>query len=466
MKIFNFEISRKKEVKKEQTSVDHVQFALPALPVIREMSGKPWVYYGDDNLYPQHLKRIINQSPTQGAIIKGKAGMMCGDGLLINGTKTMQESKALLSTLPLNIQDAYSLFLKNPFNKYSTENLMLNLCIDFQTYGAYALEVVWSMDFTRIVTLKYVEVANIRSGILHNDEVKEYYYSRDWFYYTKSGFEPFAIPAFKQYTPEEIRDEKISKSYNQLIYVKNGTLEYYGDPHFSEGISWVEIEGKLANFHLSNITNGFAPSMALKFYQKPGSPEEQKTIVNGIKKQYAGTGNAGRAMIFFSDGKDNAPDISDIPVSNLDKQYTSVNDLTIQSILTANQVTSPLLFGISTPGSLGGNTELATAYQIFNTSVIEPDRKRIENTFNEILSINGTGIEIEILPFNPLVDDTVNSGNVVITALNSLSPVVATKVLENMTQDEIRNLIGLPPAPIVTDTNNWITNSFNYNRYK
>ena len=451
MKLFNFNLRnpfKKDEIIKQMPSVADVQFAMAPLPIIKELPGKQWVYYGNDNLYPQHLKRLVNQSPTQGAIIKGKAGMMSGDGFLINGTKSTEESDALLKTLGVDVQELYNNFTKNPNGKSSMSDINYKLCLDYQTYGAYALEVVWSMDFTKIVTLKYVEVMNIRSGKMCNNKVEEYWYSRDWNYYTKEGFIPKPIAAF---------DINNKQDYNQLIYVSNGTLEYYGDPHYSEGMSWVEIEGLQANFHLSNITNGFAPSMALKFYQKPGSPEEQQIIVNAIKKQYAGTGNAGRAMIFFSDGKELAPDISDIPVSNLDKQYITVNDLMKQSILTANQVTSPLLFGISTPGQLGGNTELATAYQIFNKSVIEPDRKRLEETWNMILAINKTGIQISILPFNPLVDNTLDTGNVVTKALSSISPLVATKVLEKMSDDEIRSLIGLAPNPVITtpatDTN-------------
>lgn len=443
MKLFNFNLQNpfaKKEVPKELPSVADVQFALAPLPIIKELPGKEWVYYGADNLYPYHLKRLINQSPTQGAIIKGKAGMMSGDGLLINGTMTTQESDALIKTLPNDIKALFDVFIKNPNGKHSLNDIIYKLCLDYQTYGAFAIEVVWSMDFTKIVTMKYVEVMNVRSGKLCNNKVEEYWYSRDWNYYTKDGFIPKPIAAFNPLDKE---------NYNQLIYITNGTLEYYGDPAYSEGMSWVEIEGKLANFHLSNITNGFAPSMALKFYQKPGSPEQQQVIMKGIQKQYGGTGNAGRVMVFFSDGKDLAPDISDIPVSNLDKQYQSVNDLTIQSILTSNQVTSPLLFGISTPGQLGGNTELATAYQIFNSSVIEPDRKKLEAVLNMILEINGTGITISILPFNPLIDNTGNNTSKLLD-----SPIFITKVLENMTADEIRKLAGLAPNQIdTTDTN-------------
>ncbi len=179
--------------------------------------------------------------------------------------------------------------------------------------------------------------------------------------------------------------------------------------------------------------------------------QKREPIVNQIERAYAGTGNAGRAMIFFSDGKELAPEIAPVAVSDLHEQYIAINNLAVQNILTANQVTSPLLFGISVPGQLGGSTELGVAYQIFNSSVIEPDRKKVERVLNDLLAINNIPIEIDILPFNPLLDNTIaNTGNNVVNSLNSLSPLLATKVLETMSSDEIRNMIGLGPSPVST----------------
>jgi hypothetical protein len=389
MKLFDF--FKKTPHVPQQTSVDHVQFSLPELPVIRELRGREWIYFGDDNLYPQHLRRIVSQSPTIGSIIKGKAGMMAGDGFLINDTKDLATSNALLDTLPQ--KEAFKAFIANENGHDDVEEILTKLATDYETFGAFALEVVWSMDFSRIATLKYVDVSNVRSGKMINDKVTMYWYSRDWYYHTKDGFIPKAIAAF---------DEKNKSDYNQLIYVKAGNLEYYGLPIYSESISYVEIEAKLANFHLSNISQGFAPSMSLKFFQKPDSPEHQRVIVQGINKMYGGVGNAGRAMVFFSDGKDLAPEIAPIPVSDLHNQYMAVNELTIQNILTGSQVTSPLLFGISVPGQLGGSTELDIAYKIFNKSVIGPDRKKLEKILNKILKVNKIDLTISINEYNPL----------------------------------------------------------------
>lgn len=438
MSIFNFKKSvpvQEKKDFKETYNINHFKFTLPELPTIKEVRGKDWIYYGEDNLYPQNLKKIIMQSPTQGAIIKGKSGMTAGDGILINKTKTVEDSERLLSELPTAVLSMWQDFYENENGSGDLMEINTQVCADFQMFGAFALEIVWSIDFSRIAAIKYRDVAELRSGRYVNGKIEKYYWSRDWSKAHRPEHKPEAIDAF---------DPNNRDSYNQILYVKTGNLEYYGEPSYIQGISYVELEGKIANFHLSNISNAFAPSMAMKFYQLPGSEEERDEVVRAIEDSYSGTGNAGRAMIFFSDGKELSPEIAPVEVSDLHQQYIAINDICIQNILTANQVTSPLLFGIAVPGKLGGGSELAVSYQIFNSSVIEPDRKIVEKAYNKLLKVNGIPIEISFLPFNPLVDDVATPENSIAAALNSLSPTVAAKVLENMTSDEIRDLAGLP----------------------
>lgn len=391
MNLFNF---KKEKEKPEMALVDLFKFAMPEIPLISESRNKEYVNYGADNLYPEKLSSLLNQSAIHNSIVLGKAAMMAGKGFFINGAKTPEENKLKYDALPVNTKIAYDNFLNNQHDELDIQEIVQFCSLDYQTYGSYAIEIIWNTDFTQIVRLKYVEVKNIRSGKLINNKITEYFYSRDWSQAQNKAYKPVSIPAF------DIDDKE---HYNQLIYVKNGTLQYYGEPFYKGSLTWINIDAKMANFHLSNIENGFAPSMSIKFYQKPDSPEKQAHIVSQIKKQYSGGSNAGKALIFFSDGKDLAPDVEAINVSNLDKQYLALSELATQNILTGAAVTSPLLFGIAVPGSLGGNTELDISYKIFNNSVITPDRIKIEKVINKILKINKIDVTITIEQFNPLV---------------------------------------------------------------
>ena len=447
MKFFNFN-KKEKEQKVEVPSTTSVntgslfQYNLHVSPTKELAKGKGYIKYGDDNLYPEYLRSLLPLSPTHKAIVTGKADMMAGKGFLINGSTTKAESKAMIDALDPATKLAYETFLDNPFDTLDINEIVQKVALDFQIENRYAIEVVWSLDFTKITRVKYIQVRNIREGEKVNDVIKEYFYSADWSKENKEGYIPKRIAAF---------DPNNKEDFNQLIYVAQGSDDHYGDPYYDGSLSWIDLEIKMSIFYNSLLDNGFNPNIIINFFRKPG-PEQESIIVNKMNKKFQGTYNANKPMIFFSDDKETAPVVSSVQAAGIDKQYLQLVETATQCILTGGSVTSPMLFGITTSGNIGGQgAELETAYKIFNNSVIAPDRILLEKTFNTILKINKIPFTVTIEEFNPLAENEVakSSNDIVLTSLNSLSPLVATKVLEAMTEDEIRALAALGPKPIV-----------------
>ncbi|MDN5385821.1 hypothetical protein QEP66_27810, partial [Streptomyces sp. LB8] len=75
-----------------------------------------------------------------------------------------------------------------------------------------------------------------------------------------------------------------------------------------------------------------------------------------------------------------------------DKQYTVLNELTIQNIMIGHRVTSPMLLGVKTEGQLGGRNELLQAYELYMNSVVKPFQNQLLKTFKKLLAINGVTI--------------------------------------------------------------------------
>jgi hypothetical protein len=270
-------------------------------------------------------------------------------------------------------------------------------------------------------------------------KVASYWYCRDWENENKN--KPVELKVFNP--DERLKPEK-ERSRVQIYYAKRGTLEYYGEPSYKGALSWIKIDSQMGLFHLSNIENGFNPSLVFKFYKKPGSPEKKQEILENINAQWSGAKNTGKGLVFFSDGKELSPDVEPVEVSNLDKQYIALADQAVQQILSGHKVTSPMLFGVAIPGKLGSSaTELEISYRIFDNSVIEPDREEIEKFDNLLLKANQTPVVITVEKFNPLKQEEVDTGSKIVNSINSLPPLVANKVLEKMTDQEIRALIGL-----------------------
>ena len=69
---------------------------------------------------------------------------------------------------------------------------------------------------------------------------------------------------------------------------------------------------------------------------------------------------------------ENAPIITPINGNGSDDYYIAINDMVREKILTAHRITSPEIFGIMTPGKLGGKDEVTDAYLLFLNTVIRP----------------------------------------------------------------------------------------------
>lgn len=383
MKIFGYNLSKAvSEVSQPETinySPDGVEgFSLSQwtdLPTIKEDRGSEYVKYGADNMYPAYLKDMYNSSPTHQAIVKTKAQMMAGDGYTVKWDHLDEAQKInalkIIDDIMRDISDT---------------------SLDFQLYGAYVYEVIWSLDFSKIVEVNRIDPSTIRSGKFEEGSVEEYFYSRNWVAHRPEIVE---IPSL---------DPKNKQDHRQLLYVPVQMVsnEYYGEPAYLASMDWITLESQTGLYYRSLIENGFNPSVVIKFFRKPGSLDERSSIVNGLKKSFGGVKNTGKAVVLFSDGKELAPEIMPIDVASIDKQFTVIADQITEKILTGARVTTPELFGIAIPGNLG-TSDFGIKVQAFERFVVRPDQINLEKTINDILRLNGFDIKFELnrLKINP-----------------------------------------------------------------
>jgi hypothetical protein len=211
-----------------------------------------------------------------------------------------------------------------------------------------------------------------------------YYIYRDWG--KTRGIVPHKdnLP----YLPKFSRRDRTEPS--QLIYFKPYTtgLDYYPLPDYMGALKTIELDTEVDNFHVNNLKNGLAPSLAITTFTD-ANEEERGEIERQLRDAYSGTDNAGSLMYMDVADRDQMPEITPIPQNGADGYYNVVNEMTTQKILTGHRITSPMLVGIKTEGQLGGRAELLDAYSHFLTTVIYPMQSDILKTFEMIFSING-----------------------------------------------------------------------------
>jgi hypothetical protein len=345
--------------------------AVTDLPKIKEKKNQDWVDYGDSNLYPQFLQDMYNTSPTHNAIVKTKSEMVIGEGYTYDDV--FLDEAARIEVLKILKQ----------IEKESYE-----LSNDFQLYGAMAFEIIWSLDFSKVVLVNRLCPANLRAGKYDDGKIDCWYYKRDW---SDRKEEPTEIHAL---------DLSDKEHHRQLFYVPNQMIsnEYYGEPGYIGAMDWIALESQVGLYYRSLIENGFNPSIIIKFYRKPASQDEKSEIVRGLKGSFGGVKNSGKHMVLFSDGKELAPDVNPIEVSNVDKQFTVISDQITQKIITGERATTPELFGIAIPGQLGSG-DFETKVKCFEKFVIRPDQRRFEAAVNHILHLNGYDVNYKLNQF-------------------------------------------------------------------
>lgn len=338
---------------------------------LERYNSAKWVYFGDNNQYPNYLNNLYNSSGLHSAIIDFQRNLMIGAGFEFVGSELLKPMKKIELEQFINFIDG----------QRSLDEMLQEVVTDYLIHGTIYFKVFWNSSKSKVLKIKRVEPSQVRVGVNKKDksEIDRYYLNLDW---SQPGvFPTHELPAFN---PTE-KDGNRTEIYR--FVVPNNALLYNTLPAYASATNWINLDGEVSTYHKSNIENSINPSMTIKFYKRPANEEEKRMILRNIKKSYAGSENTGRAMVFFSDDKDSAPDVEPVSVSNIDKQFNVTAESIQRNICYAHKI-NPMIMGLKTPGSLGNSTELETSFEIYKKGVIEPAQKDIQKVINSFLRLN------------------------------------------------------------------------------
>ena len=335
-------------------------------------SGKGWINYGDDNLYPQYLIDLYQKSGTHNALCTSIGYMIFGEGLKTD-----------------------SLEARLKMDEWGLDDEIRKSCIDLKIQGGFALEIIYSVDRTTISKVRHLPFENIRSGeINEREEVEFYYYSRDW--------------SDKRCEPEEVHtfDPSQSKEFPvQILYVKPFSVGSFAYPSvdYQGSISYIELDKEIASYHISNIRSGLAPSYVISFLNGSPPVEERNRIRNDIESQLAGATNAGKFIITYSDQPDRKPSFEPFPLTDADKQYQFLSTETTNKIMVGHRVVSSAMFGVASAGTLGNTQELEVASQLFERQVILPFQRIVDKAVKSVFTAAGITDPVKLHKNPPIV---------------------------------------------------------------
>jgi len=383
-------------------------------PIIQEVQGKDYIEYGTEewrNLYPQFLIDLYYNSSTHAAIINATAEMIAGEDLVVEDKDTDLDAYVELKK-----------FFRHANGKETLHQVVKKLAFDFKLQGAYAIHIIWNQERTKIVELYHVPVERVRAGIPNNlGQIDTYYISSNWANERENP--PTEIAAFNT-------NDRTATS--QLLYTGaySPNMDCYHTPDYIAANNWALVDQRVAEFHLNNIENGFSGSYFISFANGVPTQEERFQIEQSLTDKFTGARNSGKFILTFSDDKTRTPEITPISVSNASEQYLALQQLLVQNILTGHRVTSPMLMGIKSDTGLGSNVdELNAAANFYLNTVVQPMQLHILGTLQTIFSVNNIDLPVSFVQLKPITVEFTSE---------DLKAV--------MTQDEIREELGLKPA--------------------
>jgi hypothetical protein len=213
-----------------------------------------------------------------------------------------------------------------------------------------------------------------------------YSYNYDW------------INVFKYKTKIYAAFSEYNKKDRTQLYMWQGespSQNLYNLPSYASAINWITVDSESSEYHKANINNSINPSMLIQYFEKPSTTEEKQQVLFDLNQSFAGARKTGRAMVTFSDSKELAPSVTQMPANQLDKTFIQLTDTVNRQVCYAHRL-DPQLLGLKTPGSLGNSGELEYAYNIFNAQVIQPAQRDIEKILNKFIKINGLGVVLKL----------------------------------------------------------------------
>ena len=409
-----------------------LKFADSRIPVFKESRNKDYIKYGADDDYPDYLTYLFNKSAKHGAIIGGKAFYIFGEGY--------ENGEVIVNRLGDTLND-----------------IAKKSILDIEIYGGYRWEIIWNAA-RKVAEIYHVDYTTIRVG-----KNGGYYFKECWD--SNNRDEEIFMPAFNPNYP--IGSQMYA--YNEY----RPKTRYYPLPEYIGSNNFIETDIEISKYYLSAIRNGMTPSKMIQFFNGEPTEDKKREIEHRMAKKFAGAENAGKFLLVFNQvNASKSVEVNDLSATDLDKHMIELNKTCQQEIFSGHRVTSPMLFGIKTEGQLGGNTELKASYELFQSTYAKPKANAFDKELNYILSYSSKPGKYELRPTDPIgwqipesllaqavsPDDIREKLGLPITekpvdspatktlnAINGMSPLVATKLLEKLTDNEVRGLAGLPP---------------------
>jgi hypothetical protein len=347
---------------------------------IEESDRLGFVKWGKKNDYPFFINELLNGSALQGGIVKAKVNYISGGGIeIVSGGNEAQ------------------LFLENKYTDFDLNEVLQMVSTDHESYGGFVVKGSWSMDGSKVVKWEHLNMDDCR----FSEDLNTCFLSDDW----NAQIQTKDKTNFRSLRVLDLNN----KVGSFFIYYKDPTKKakfekgIYPKPPYYSGISAINTDMNLSKYFDALVQNSFSAGTSITFTGgQPQTKQEADRYINQVKGTSGGVENGGEIIVFFANGKDEAPIIQQLNGNDLDKRYEYTTRRSTQNIFQANGITAPSLFGQMQEGSFNA-AESRELYEIWNANYIRSRQNVLNWAFNYMMELSGVVGEIRLKDNNPFL---------------------------------------------------------------
>ena len=353
-----------------------IQLSSYTAPEVIESTRNEWVEYGADNNYYQFLIDRYSNSATNNAVINNICRLVFGKGLTATDSAMKPNEWAQLQSI-------------------IKEEDLKRIIFDLYALGQCALQVHYDKGHKNIIRAYHTPIQLLRPEKCNKDgDIVAYYYSDNW-----------SDP--KKYVPKRIESFGTSKKEIEMLYYAPYTagMKYFSAVDYQGCIDYSLLEEKISEYLINEVSNSFAPTTIVNFNNGQPTDEQKDEISNAVIAKLTGS-KGKKVVISFNENETTRTTVDSIPLNDAPSHYNYLSEECTAKILRGHNVTTPLLFGVSSATGFSSNAdEMKTGAILFENMVIKPKQKQIVSMIDKILAFNGVSLRLKFATLQPFESD-------------------------------------------------------------
>jgi hypothetical protein len=386
----------------------------------------PWYPFGENNLLPEELNRLIWDNSSKPELIRMVASFIVGKGIYPYVDELVDNE--IIHKMVDDLR-------WKAFKKRHKIDKALMLCAkNLATFNNIAVEIITNGTRDRIETMQVIDFNKVRAErIGKSGRIENYYVCADW---KTAKYDPDNEAAGTVVKVPAWNPDKPKATSKFIVHLKDHTVgnDYYGYPSWFGTRNWLRLSNQIALWHLAGMANGYNIrwhcEIPESYFDQFDTDEKKETAKQDLQTQMtnwlSGVDNVGKSFVSFFKVNEMGQKIDGWKVTPItfdlhDEAFTKLYEQSEASVSSGGGI-DPQLAGVSFPNKMGAGSgsEKRLAYQIHTLLKTTLDRQVICELLEVFELVEGWPAEWEwaFLDYDLTTLDQLKSG---------MQPVVTTQ---------------------------------------